>query len=105
MSVSKNSVVKSVLCPAMDWADWDVLFLLSQILVAAVQDILCLLGQAVLTFSLMRGFRGDCVDRLLLFAASVFSVFSDCESLAFAVRDFIYAILNSFFLLGQRICL
>ncbi len=26
MSVSKNSVVKSVLCPAVDWADWDVLF-------------------------------------------------------------------------------
>ncbi len=27
MSVSKNSVVKSVLCPAVDWADWDVLIL------------------------------------------------------------------------------
>ncbi len=49
-------------------------------------------------------FSRDCVDRLLLFAASVSSDFSDCESLAFAVRDFIFAILNSFFLRGQRIC-
>ncbi len=37
------------------------------------------------------------------FAASVSSYFSDCESLAFAVHDFIYAILNSFFCLCGRV--
>ncbi len=39
MSVSKNSVVKSVLCPAMDWADLECSLPALQILMADVQDI------------------------------------------------------------------
>ncbi len=56
MSVSKNSVVKSVLCPAVDWADWDVLFFPRRFDGWDLGHYLYFLGQAVLTFPLMHGF-------------------------------------------------
>lgn len=100
MSVSKNSVVKNV-CPAADWADWEVLACLINCDDSALGHIVVSwLGCFDASFD-ARFPKGDCVDRLRSFAASVFSDFSDCESLAFAVLDFIYAILTSFFCLGR----
>lgn len=97
MSVSKNSVVKSVLYPAMDWAVCGVLCVFRFFNNANSGHIVCdLVFFLAVVFSLMHGFLRGAVSIVCFRLLHQFSLlFPIVNRWLFAACDFIYAILNA----------